>query len=382
MEPTGRDVGPFRGVTTVRVHGGFEICRGKDEQGRAVTILTMGPSAVHDDSLRGALTEAYQWARAHAPAGEEFAGVELSGEQPWVASIDAAGTIGVRSVFDRLVSTVRPPAPGRHTGNIPTRTDTGSIPRAADTGSIPRVGPDGRPVSAGDPARRPLPADTGSMPRVGPDGRPVHADTGSIPRVADTGSIPRVGPDGRPVHADTGSIPRTTADTGSIPRAGRAMPPASGPPPGAAPPGYRSPAGARHTGQLPRVVESPTNPLPPVSGPARHTGQLPRVAHTGQQPRVDHTGRPVEPTARTGPLPTHQTGQLRPPARPGRELPPMPAYQGRPYTAAPRPIAAPYTARRVPVGGGRALPILLIIMALGAIGVLALLVAAYLAIRS
>ncbi|MEV0839849.1 hypothetical protein AB0I55_09845 [Actinocatenispora sera] len=366
MEPTGRDVGPFRGVTTVRVHGGFEICRGQDEQGRAVTILTMGPSAVHDDSLRGALTEAYQWARSHAPAGEEFAGVELSGEQPWVASLDAAGTIGVRSVFDRLVSTVRPPAPGRHTGNIPTRTDTGSIPRATDTGAIPRVGPDGRPVHA----------DTGAIPRVGPDGRPVHADTGAIPRV---------GPDGRPAHADTGSIPRTTADTGSIPRAGRAMPPAPGPPPGAAPPGYRAPAGpagGRHTGQLPRVVESPTNPLPPVSGPARHTGQFPRVAHTGQQPRVDHTGRPVEPTARTGPLPTHQTGQLRPPARPGRDLPAMPAYQGRPYTAAPRPIAAPYTARRVPVGGGRALPILLIIMALGAIGVLALLVAAYLAIRS
>jgi hypothetical protein len=337
-------------VTTVRVHGGFEICRGQDEQGRAVTILTMGPSAVHDDSLRGALTEAYQWARSHAPAGAEFAGVELSGEQPWVASIDAAGTIGVRSVFDRLVSTVRPPAPGRHTGNIPTRSDTGSIPRATDTGSIPRVGP---------------------------DGRPVHTDTGSIPRL---------GPDGRPAHTDTGSLPRATADTGSIPRGVRAMPPASVPPPGAVPPGYRPPdaampAGNRHTGQLPRVVESPTNPLPPVSGPARHTGQLPRIAHTGQQPRVDHTGRPVEATARTGPLPTHQTGQLRP-ARPGRDLPPMPAYQGRPSTAAPRPIAAPYTARRVPVGGGRALPILLIIMALGAIGVLALLVAAYLAVRS
>ncbi|BCJ39075.1 hypothetical protein Athai_65780 [Actinocatenispora thailandica] len=345
MDPTGRDVGPFRGVTTVRVHGGFEICRGKDDDGRAVTILTMGPSAVHDDSLRGALTEAYQWARSHAPAGEDFAGVELSGEQPWVASLDAPGTVGVRSVFDRLVSIVRPPAPGRHTGNIATRTDTGSIPR------------------------------------VGSDGRPITADTGSIPRV---------GHDGRPLTADTGSIPRATTDTGSIPRAG-AMPPGSAPPPGsAAPPGYRTPAPAvgRHTGQLPRIVESPTNPLPPVSGPARHTGQIPRVAaaHTGQQPRVDHTGRPIEPAAHTGQfpridVPTHQTGQLRPPGRPVRELPPMPAYQGRPYTAAPRPIAAPHT-RRVPVGGGRALPILLIIMALGAIGVLALLVAAYLAVRS
>lgn len=61
----------------------------------------------------------------------------------------------------------------------------------------------------------------------------------------------------------------------------------------------------------------------------------------------------------------------------GRDLPPMPAYQGRPYTAAPRPIAPP---RRRPGRGEHALPVLLIIMALGAVGVLALLVAAYLAL--
>jgi hypothetical protein len=65
MEPTGRDVGPFRSVTTVRVHGGFEICTGRDERERAVTILTMGPSAATDEQLRGALAEVYEWARAH-----------------------------------------------------------------------------------------------------------------------------------------------------------------------------------------------------------------------------------------------------------------------------------------------------------------------------
>jgi hypothetical protein len=301
-EPTGRDVGPFRGVTTVRVHGGFEVCRGKDEQGRSVTILTMGPSAAEDQSLRAVFTEAYEWARATGPGPDEFVGAELTAEQPWIASLDSPTAPGVRRLFDRLVSAVRPPAPGRHTGNIPKVTDTGPIPRVPP--GPPRSGP---PPRSSPPARS-GPAYRGVRPPAAPPARPVP----------------------------------------------------SGP----------------HTGQIPRIVDSPTGQLPRVEPPTHHTGQLPRTQQTGQLPRTQHTG-PL-PTHQTGPLPTHHTGQLprvEPPTGYRQAVPPMPAYQGPAYTAAPRPIAPP-PASGLPrrTGDGRALPILLFIMVLAAIGVVALLV--------
>ncbi|MGA8115364.1 MAG: hypothetical protein WCA46_17000, partial [Actinocatenispora sp.] len=128
-----RDIGPFIGVTTVRVHGGYEICRGRDEHGQRVTILTMGPSAAENASLRATLAEAYDWARATGgPGGTEFVGADLTGEQPWIASLDSSHPAGVRRLFDRLVKSIRPPAPGQHTGNLPRITDTGSIPRVTD----------------------------------------------------------------------------------------------------------------------------------------------------------------------------------------------------------------------------------------------------------
>ncbi|GAA4217159.1 hypothetical protein [Actinocatenispora rupis] len=294
-EPTGRDVGPFRGVTTVRVHGAFEICRGADDEGRAVTILTMGPSAAEDRALRAVFTEAYEWARATGPGPDEFVGAELTADQPWIASLDSPTAPGVRRLFDRLVSAVRPPAPGRHTGNIPKITDTGPIPRVP-AGPAPRSGPAGRPPGP-------------------PHGRP-------------------------PVRA-------------------------AGP----------------HTGQIPRIAEAPTAQHPRVEPPTHHTGQLPRPHQTGQLPRTHQTGQlprtqqtgPL-PTHQTGPLPTHQTGQL-PRIEPTGHRPAMPPYQGPAYTAAPRPIAPANAApRRRPTSGGRVLPVVLVLVAVAAVGVLAMLV--------
>lgn len=291
-EPTGRDVGPFRGVTTVRVHGAFEVCRGKDEQGRSVTILTMGPSAAEDPSLRATFTEAYEWARATGPGPDEFVGAELTAEQPWIASLDSPTAPGVRRLFDRLVSAVRPPAPGRHTGSIPKITDTGPIPR----------------VPAGPPPRSGAPYRSGRPPAAPP--RPAAAHAGP------------------------------------------------------------------HTGQIPRIADAPTGQLPRVEPPTHHTGQLPRPQQTGQIPRPTQQTGPL-PTHHTGQLPTYQTGQLPRPEQPTgyrHAVPPMPAYQGPAYTAAPRPIAPPpASAQPRRTGDGRALPIVLIIMVLAAIGVVALL---------
>ncbi len=307
----GRDVGPFRGVTTVRVHGGYEICRGKDDQNRRVTILTMGPSAASDSSLRATLGEVYEWARATGgPGAGEFLGADLTGEEPWIASLDGSGPAGVRRVFDRLVSSIRPPAPGQHTGSIPRITDTGSIPRVTDTGSIPRV-TDQPPGDRTQQVHRPR---SGGAPPEQP-GR--HRPPISVPP-----------PPGAPHQA-----PHT-------------------PPPPPAP----APAPAPH--QTPRREHR-------ASGPP--TGQLPRIV---EPPPVVRAVPSTPPTARSvsAPAPMQQ--------RPGQEMlpppppAPMPAYQGRAYTAAPRPIAPP--------GTGRALPIVLLVLGLIALGVLVLLVGAYL----
>src|SRR5207248_1232471 len=124
MEPTGRDVGPFRNVTTVRVHGGFEICTGRDDEERPVTILTMGPSAATDERLRTALAEVYEWSVAHPkPEVGDFAAADLTADQPWVASLDEPGRVGVRKLLDRLARVVQQPTPGHHTGTIPKITD-------------------------------------------------------------------------------------------------------------------------------------------------------------------------------------------------------------------------------------------------------------------
>ncbi len=302
----GRDVGPFRGVTTVRVHGGYEICRGKDDRTRRVTILTMGPSAAGDSTLRGTLGEAYEWARATGgPGAGEFLGADLTGEQPWIASLDGSGPAGVRRVFDRLVSSVRPPAPGQHTGSIPRITDTGPIPRVTDTGNVPRVGdqpPSGRPQQAHRPSGGPH---AGSAP---PEQAVRHPPTSLPP------------PPGPPHQAPHTAPPAPH-------QAARQEHRASGPP----------------TGQLPRIVEPP-----PV---VRAVPGTPPTARAVSGP---------------GPMGQQRPGQeMLPPPPP----PPMPAYQGRAYTAAPRPIAPP--------GAGRALPIMLLVLGLISLGVLVLLVGAY-----
>lgn len=298
-----RDIGPFLGVTTVRVHGGYEICRGRDEHGRRVTILTMGPSAAESTALRATFVEAYEWARATARGGApEFVGADLTGATPWIASFDSVHPAGVRRLFDRLVSSIRPPAPGRHTGNLPRITDTGGIPRSG--AAEPRRAPSGRSPAGGRPSADNVP-------------------TGQLPQVA-------------------------------------------GPPPGHGPSGP-------HSGHLPRITGQPPGYGP--SGP--HSGHLPRITEPAFDARGTAPHRP--PTARPAGPPT---GAF---ARPGPDVlippPPMAEYQGRAYTAAPRPIAPPrrsgMPALRT-MGTGRALPVVLLVVGLIAVGLLALLVASYL----
>lgn len=339
-EPAGRNVGPFRGVTTVRVHGGYEICRGKDDTGRKVTILTMGPSAAKIPGLRDTLRDAYDQVRmTAAPGRDEFFGADLAADQPWIASLDGpGGTAGVRRLFDRLVSSVRPPAPGRHTGQIPRVTDAAPTPRTFDTGRLPRVGDTGQIPRVGDTGQLPQVGNTGQIPRVDNTGRvPGTAGTGRMPPTGTTGPIPRPG--------DTGQLPRV-GDTGQFPRVPPpARPPAAVPPP-AVPP--RGPA-----------VAPP--PPPQHRPPTDQTWQLRRISDPGV--------RPPGIASPPGPPPT------------ARELtrPPMPAYQGPVYTAAPRPIALPPASglpgRPASSGLGSSIPVAVLALGLITFGALVVLVA-------
>lgn len=329
MEPTGRDVGPFRGVTTVRVHGGFEICTGTDGDGRAVTVLTMGPSAAEDDALRGALADAYRWLSENpGPTDGEFVGVELEAEQPWVAAHDEPGNLGVRRMFERLVSSTRPPAPGHHTGRPPKITggeQPASGPARRDAGRPPAASPPPPPqvASPPPPVVSPPPPPAGQAPPPQPAAGPPPLQNG-IP----TGSFPPVPPPvNHPTH-QTGPLPRT-------------RPQPMGPP--AQPVG--PPPGPHTTGNLPRLGPDGM----PVRQPA---GPPPGPHNTGNLPRLGPDGRPVQPSAPPPPGP-HNTGnlpRLGPDGMPVRQaggqpyaLPPPPApmqpYQGPVYSAAPRPIA-------------------------------------------
>lgn len=292
-EPPGRDVGPFHGVTTLRVHGGYEICRGTDDEGRQVTILTMGPSAAESQPLRDTLIEAYDYVRrAGTPQRETFLDADLHAEQPWIVSLDGpGGSAGVRRLFDRLVRSVRPPAPGRQTGTLPRAADSGQIPRVSDTGQIPRV----------------------------TDRDPRHPQAG---------------------QAAGGHPPAYPATRGGQPGH-----------PGMPPP-HRPPNNGPHTGQIPRVVDQPGAGL---------------RAPTRAQP-----GPPQGPPT-AGPPPVARELATAPP--------PMPAYQGRLYTAAPRPIAPPpasaLPAHPGPAGHGP-LPIVLVALGVIVLGALVLLVVLYL----
>jgi hypothetical protein len=325
MEPTGRDVGPFRSVTTVRVHGGFEICTGRDDRERAVTILTMGPSAATDERLRDALSEVYEWSRAHPePTDGEFAGTDLTGDQPWVASLDEPGKAGVRRLLDRLARVMQPPTPGHQTGTIPKITDemlaAGGPVRDRTPG--PAAPPHStRPARPTPPPRPTGPAQPGPPPQPAPAGPRRTEQTGPVPMAP-----------AQPTH-QTGPLPRPQAQT-------------------------------HQTGQLPR----PT----PQAAQTHQTGQLPRPAQPAHPHQTGALPRPVPPaqTHQTGPLPRpgpYQTGQfprVRADGRvqPAPPPPPLAPYQGPVYSAAPRPIApnSAMPARRRP--GSRTATVVLIVL--------------------
>ncbi|MBO3734647.1 hypothetical protein [Glycomyces niveus] len=109
-----RTVGPYTDVTTARVEGAYELCEGRDENGRPVQILTLGTTSSKDPARRGLLSDTVAW--AYATAGPEDAPIlvaDLEGEQPYVVVLHDARLRGAERIMDRLL------ALGPATGPLP-----------------------------------------------------------------------------------------------------------------------------------------------------------------------------------------------------------------------------------------------------------------------
>jgi len=101
----GRTVGPYRDVATARVEGAYELCEGRDENGRPVQILTLGSTSSKDPARRGLLSDTVAW--AYATAGPEDAPIlvaDLDAEQPYVVVLRDARLRGADRIMDRLLS--------------------------------------------------------------------------------------------------------------------------------------------------------------------------------------------------------------------------------------------------------------------------------------
>ncbi|MCC3764036.1 hypothetical protein K3N28_13275 [Glycomyces sp. TRM65418] len=109
-----RTVGPYEDVATVRVEGAYELCDGRDENGRPVQILTLGATSSKDPARRGLLSDTVAW--AYATAGPEDAPIlvaDLDAEQPYVVVLRDARLRGADRIMDRLL------ALGPATGPLP-----------------------------------------------------------------------------------------------------------------------------------------------------------------------------------------------------------------------------------------------------------------------
>lgn len=109
-----RTVGPYEDVATVRVEGAYELCDGRDENGRPVQILTLGSTSSKDPARRGLLSDTVAW--AYATAGPEDAPIlvaDLEAEQPYVVVLRDARLRGADRIMDRLL------ALGPATGPLP-----------------------------------------------------------------------------------------------------------------------------------------------------------------------------------------------------------------------------------------------------------------------
>jgi hypothetical protein len=109
-----RTVGPYEDVATVRVEGAYELCDGRDENGRPVQILTLGSTSSKDPARRGLLSDTVAW--AYATAGPEDAPIlvaDLEAEQPYVVVLRDTRLRGADRIMDRLL------ALGPATGPLP-----------------------------------------------------------------------------------------------------------------------------------------------------------------------------------------------------------------------------------------------------------------------
>jgi hypothetical protein len=109
-----RTVGPYNDVATARVEGAYELCEGKDGNGRPVQILTLGSTSSKDPARRGLLSDTVAW--AYATAGPEDAPIlvaDLEAEQPYVVLLRDPRLRGADRIMDRLL------ALGPATGPLP-----------------------------------------------------------------------------------------------------------------------------------------------------------------------------------------------------------------------------------------------------------------------
>ncbi|MFC4337384.1 hypothetical protein [Salininema proteolyticum] len=109
-----RTIGPFRGVSTLRVEGAYELCAGVDGEGRPVEILTLGSSSSKDPSRRAMLMDAVAW--AHANSGIDDSPIleaDLNADQPYVVVFQDEGRRGAERILERLL------ALGPATGRLP-----------------------------------------------------------------------------------------------------------------------------------------------------------------------------------------------------------------------------------------------------------------------
>ncbi|THV30277.1 hypothetical protein [Glycomyces paridis] len=109
-----RTVGPYEDVATIRVEGAYELCEGRDQNGRPVQILTLGSTSSKDPARRGLLSDTVAW--AYATAGPDDAPImvaDLEAEQPYVVVLHDTRLRGADRIMDRLL------ALGPATGPLP-----------------------------------------------------------------------------------------------------------------------------------------------------------------------------------------------------------------------------------------------------------------------
>ena len=147
-----RTVGPYEDVATVRVEGAYELCDGRDGDGRPVQILTLGSTSSKDPARRGLLSDTVAW--AYATAGPEDAPIlvaDLEAEQPYVVVLRDTRLHGADRIMDRLL------ALGPATGPLPVGPAAAAQRAAHQLAAAQRSAAPASPGPASAPPLSPMP---------------------------------------------------------------------------------------------------------------------------------------------------------------------------------------------------------------------------------